>query len=142
MAKAYFINATPFAMTVNLNANPKNNPLDRFEVVKRDNTPVMTYHSWPATIAAYPGRNAFGGSNLINAVTVFLESHTAPLVFNVQSKVSIALDLFFYVRDGRINGVDMTGDSSGITVVPWTQGLGGAMRAQSLGTRSIQQWRK
>ncbi|WP_299747288.1 hypothetical protein [uncultured Tateyamaria sp.] len=141
MAKAYFINATPLSMTVNLNAAPTNNPLAAFEIVTKRQMPVMNYNSWPATIAAYAGRNIFGGKKQINAITVFMESHTAPLVFNVQSDVSIVLDLYFYIQDGAITGADMTGDSSKITIVPWNQDLTRKMRIQSLNAFSSDQWR-
>ncbi|MBY5935085.1 hypothetical protein KUV51_18920 [Tateyamaria omphalii] len=141
MARAYFINATPFSMTVNLNAAAKNNPLKPFDIGKEHDRPVFKCHSWPAEIDAFAGRNVFGGSNRINAVTVFMESHTAPLVFNVQSGVSIALDLYFYIQDGAITGADMTGDISKITIVPWNQDWTRAMRIQSRNARSIQQWK-
>lgn len=140
MAQAYFINATTFQMSVNLNAAAKNHILQPFQISTSGGADLFECNSWPAKIEAYAGRNVFGGSEQINAVTVFLASHTAPLVFNVMSDVSIALDLFFYIQDGAITGADMTGDSSGITIDPWTQDLTDAMRVQSLGAISVKQW--
>jgi len=141
MAKAYFINATTYEMSVNLNAAPKNHIIAPFQIASADPGTVAEFQTWPANIEAFAGRNRFGGNSHINAVTVFLSSHTAPLVFNVMSAVPVALDLYFYIQDGTIIGVDMTGESSAITIQPWTQGVASAMRLQSLGARSIKQWR-
>jgi hypothetical protein len=131
MAFAYFINATPIRMAVNLNAAFHNHPLQQFDITKTEPPDyILKYESWPARISAFPDRNVFGADRRVNAVTVFIDSHTAPLVYNVRSAVSTTMDLYFYVRSDSIIGVDMTGDSSQIHVTPWTEGAASELKLQ------------
>jgi hypothetical protein len=119
MAYAYFYNAAPTSIAVNLNNNLEtNHVLKTFTVDSLDDTnhTTLVYNAWAAGISAFPASDVFGGNDAANTLVVFRESSTTPEIYTVTSTISTTLDLYFCITGQTIIGSDATGSTAGITV--------------------------
>lgn len=115
MAKAFFLNATPYVISVNLNTSLQN------EIVK----PQISVAGKSATlaactmpIAASPSPGTFGGNERQNLLLVISEGSLSYLVLDIRSSVQVALDLYFYILGDQVVGMDATGSTARIVVSP------------------------
>mmetsp|Transcript_22455 Transcript_22455/g.36274 ORF Transcript_22455/g.36274 Transcript_22455/m.36274 type:complete len:122 (-) Transcript_22455:395-760(-) len=113
MAKAYFINASPTDVKVTLNTGAQN-PLAPVSV-NSDGTAVSG-PAWAAQIEARPSADVFGGDTHENELLFVSEQKAKTRRYQITSKVSTVLDLYFFMFEDTIVGEDLTGDSSGITI--------------------------
>jgi hypothetical protein len=114
MAQAIFLNITGYVIYVNLNSAPENQQIQ----VKTIADDLVVLRGWPAPISTNPNESVFGGGDFPNYLTVFSSGHIHPRVWEICSNVSTILNLFFYILDAQIVGIDQTGSSAGIQVTP------------------------
>lgn len=120
MADAIFLNATPFAIGVNLNVSEANQPIGAMRDPTQADPPKLTLPGAAFPIAANKRGNVFGastpGNDVDNLLIIFSSDRGVPGVWHLQSTVSVALGLYFYLLDDLVVGVDQTGGSAGITI--------------------------
>ena len=98
MANAFFLNATPYIIAVNLNTSLQNQILTPQISIAPDGDPLeITLGAWKAPIATTPRQGEFGGNNLQNLMLVISPGTSNYVVWDIRSSVSVALDLYFYV---------------------------------------------
>lgn len=113
MATAYFINATPTDVTVQLNAGDlhKMAPM----TVSAGNTSISA-PAWGATIQTFRAPDKFAGDNNENEFLFSSPQSGKTRRYTISSKVSTTLNLFFFMFEDSIVGEDQTGSSAGITI--------------------------
>jgi hypothetical protein len=120
MADAIFLNSTPFSIAVNLNGSESNSPIEPMSGPTSADPPTLTLHGAPYVIAANKSPDVFGAStsgNVIdNLLITFAPERGVTGIWHLQSTVSVALGLYFYLLDDQVIGVDQTGSSAGITI--------------------------
>jgi hypothetical protein len=120
MANAIFLNATPFAIGVNLNVSEANQPIGAMRDPTQADPPKLTLPGAAFPIAANKRDNVFGastpGNDVDNLLIIFSPDRGVPGLWHLQSTVSVALGLYFYLLDDLVVGVDQTGGSAGITI--------------------------
>lgn len=113
MANAFFLNATPYVIAVNLNTSLQNQILTPEIAVAEESATLAV---WKAPIATTPRQGEFGGNNLQNLLLVISPGNSNYVVWDIQSNVSVALNLYFYVLGDQVVGMDATGSTGGIRV--------------------------
>ncbi|MEK6304207.1 MAG: hypothetical protein AABO41_26260 [Acidobacteriota bacterium] len=113
MANAFFLNATPYVIAVNLNTSLQNQILAPEISVAAESA---TLAAWKAPIAATPRQGEFGGNNWQNLMLVISEGSSSYMVWDIHSSVSVALNLYFYILGDQVVGMDATGSTGGIRV--------------------------
>jgi hypothetical protein len=113
MANAFFLNATPFVIAVNLNTALQNQIL-KPEISVADESATLA--AWKAPIATTPRQGEFGGNKAQNLLLVISEGSLIYMVWDIRSSVPVALNLFFYILGERVVGMDATGSTGGIVV--------------------------
>ena len=115
MANAFFLNATPYIVAVNLNTSLQNQILQPEISVSAESA---TLAAWKAPIASTPRQGEFGGNNLQNLMLVITPDTSKYVVWDIRSRVSVALNLYFYILGDQVVGMDATGFTEGIVVSP------------------------
>lgn len=113
MANAFFLNATPYRIAVNLNTSLQNQILEPQISVAAESAILA---AWKAPIAARPFQGWFGGDNSQNLMLVISEGSSSYTVWEIRSSVSIALNLYFYILGDQVVGMDETGSTERIVV--------------------------
>src|SRR4029453_10195741 len=106
MANAFFLNATPYIIAVNLNTSLQNQILAPQISVAEESA---TLAAWKAPIATTPRQGEFGGNNLQNLMLVISEGSSSYMVWEIRSSVPVALNLYFYPLADQVVGVEETG---------------------------------
>ena len=118
MAYAYFINASPVSIAVNLNSNLEKNYMLKTYVagdLDENNETNIAFNCWAAEISAYPNTDVFGGDGQNNTLVVFRDG-LSPITYTITSTESITLNLYFYITGETILGVNATGTTTGINI--------------------------
>lgn len=115
MANAFFLNATPYIIAVNLNTSLQNQTLTPPISVGAESA---TLAAWPALIASSPRPGEFGGNNWQNLLLVISEGSSSYMVWDIRSSVSVLLNLYFYILGDQVVGMDATGSTGDIVVSP------------------------
>ena len=113
MANAFFLNATPYVIAVNLNTALQNQII-RPEISVVDESATLA--AWKAPVVTTPRQGEFGGSNLQNLMLVISEGSSSYMVWDIRSSVPVSLDLYFYVLGDQVVGMDQTGSTARIVV--------------------------
>ena len=113
MANAFFLNATPYVIAVNLNTSLQNQILTPEISVAEESA---TLAAWKAPIATTPFKGVFGGNNAQNLMLVISEGSSSYVVWEIRSRVSVALNLYFYILGDQVVGMDATGSTGSIVV--------------------------
>ena len=113
MANAFFLNATPHIIAVNLNTTLQNQILEPSISVAAESA---TLAAWMAPIATTPRQGEFGGNNWQNLLLVISEGSSSYMVWDIHSNVSVALNLYFYILGDQVVGMDETGSTVRIRV--------------------------
>jgi hypothetical protein len=113
MANAFFLNATPYIIAVNLNTSLQNQILAPQISVAAESA---TLAAWKAPIATTPRQGEFGGNDLQNLMLVISPGTSNYVVWDIRSRVSVALNLYFYVLGDQVVGMDATGSTASIVV--------------------------
>lgn len=113
MAKAYFINATPTKVRIQLNVGDQQK-LDPISVNAAFN--AVTGTAWAANISAFVNQNVFGGDGKDNELLFSSEQSGTTRRYKITSKVPTILDLYFFMFEDSIVGEDNTGASGQITI--------------------------
>lgn len=120
MASAFFLNSTPFHVTLNFNASKINRQLIPMPPTTTTTPPVQDLPATPFPISRNKAANVFGVSEANrkerNVLIVISEGFSMPQVWYITSTVSPVLDLYFYIFDNAIYGVDNTGGTKDIIV--------------------------
>lgn len=113
MATAYFINATPTDVTIQLNAG------DLHKMTPMTVDPAGTSVSspaWGATVGTFRAPDQFAGDNNDNELLFSSPQHGKTRRYSIKSTVSTVLNLFFFMFEDSIVGEDQTGSSAGIEI--------------------------
>jgi hypothetical protein len=102
MANAFFLNATPYVIAVNLNTALQNQIL-KPEISVADESATLT--AWKAPIATTPRQGEFGGNKAQNLLLVISEGSSSYVVWDIRSSVPVALDLYFYILGDHVVGI-------------------------------------
>ena len=113
MANAFFLNATPYVIAVNLNTALQNQILTP-EISVADES--ATFAAWKAPIATTPRQGEFGGNRAQNLLLVISAGSSVYVVWDIRSSVPVALNLYFYILGDQVVGMDATGSTGGIVV--------------------------
>ena len=113
MGNAFFLNATPYIIAVNLNTSLQNQILAPQISVAAESAILA---AWKAPIATTPRQGEFGCSNLQNLMLVISEGSSSYIVWEIRSSVPVALNLYFYILGDQVVGMDETGFTGGIVV--------------------------
>lgn len=113
MANAFFLNATPYVIAVNLNTALQNQILTP-EISVADESATLA--AWMAPIATTPRQGEFGGNNFQNLMLVISPGTSNYVVWDIRSSVSVALNLYFYILGDQVVGMDATGSTARIVV--------------------------
>ena len=113
MANAFFLNATPYIIAVNLNTSLQNQILAPQISVAAEST---TLAAWKAPIVARPFQGQFGGNDWQNLMLVISEGSSSYMVWEIRSIVPVALNLYFYILGDQVVGMDETGSTGRIVV--------------------------
>lgn len=113
MANAFFLNATPYIIAVNLNTSLQNQVLTPQISIT---TESVILAASKAPIAAFPFQGQFGGNKSQNLMLVISEGSSSYIVWEIRSSVSVALNLYFYILGDQVVGMDETGFTGGIVV--------------------------
>jgi len=113
MANAFFLNATPYIIAVNLNTSLQNQILAPPIAVAPESAILA---AWQAPITARPFQGQFGGDNSQNLMLVISEGSSSYMVWDIHSSVPVVLDLYFYILGDQVVGMDATGWTGGIVV--------------------------
>lgn len=113
MANAFFLNATPYIIAVNLNTSLQNQVLTPQISITAESAVLA---AWKAPIAALPFQGQFGGNQSQNLMLVISEGSSSYIVWEIRSSVPVALNLYFYVLGDQVVGMDETGWTGGIVV--------------------------
>jgi hypothetical protein len=113
MADAFFLNATPYVIAVNLNTALQNQIVTPKISVAGESA---TLAAWSAPIATTPHRGEFGGNKRQNLLLVISEGSSSYVVWDIRSSVPVALNLYFYILGDQVVGMDATGSTVGIVV--------------------------
>jgi hypothetical protein len=120
MADAIFLNATPFATALNLNGNVANQQVEPMPPPAAADPPRVVLPGAAVAISINKGPNVFGastpGASVDNLLITFSTGFATPGIWHLQSTVSAALNLYFYLFDDQVVGVDQTGSTAGITI--------------------------
>ncbi len=117
MGTAYFVNATPTEVSIQLNGSEQH-VLAAISVGDKDKS--VTGPAWGAKIEAFKSKNVFGsgsGEPIVNEV--LFNSPQSPITrrYHITSAVSNVLNLYFFLFEDTIIGEDQTGSSAGITII-------------------------
>src|SRR5271169_6456806 len=108
MADAIFLNATPFAIGLNLNGSDDNQPVGAMPEPTQTDPPKVTLPGAALPIAANKRGSVFGastpGNDVDNLLIIFSSDRGMPAVWHLQSTVSVALGLYFYLLDDLVVG--------------------------------------
>lgn len=115
MANAFFLNATPYVIAVNLNTALQNQIVTPEISVAEES---VTLAAWKAPIATTPRQGEFGGNRGQNLLLVISEGSSRYVVWDIRSSVPVALNLYFYILGDQVVGMDATGSTAGIVVTP------------------------
>jgi hypothetical protein len=118
MASAYFLNATPYVIAVNLNAALQNQIVTPSISLAEES---VTLAAWKAPIASSPRPGEFGGNKWQNLLLVISEASLSYPIWEISSSVQGVLDLYLYIFFDQIVGMDATGSTAGIVVRPASQ---------------------
>jgi hypothetical protein len=113
MANAFFLNATPYIIAVNLNTSLQNQILAPPIAVAPESVKLA---AWKAPITAHPFQGQFGANNSQNLMLVISEGSSSYMVWDIHSSVSVALNLYFYILGDQVVGMDETGSTGRIVV--------------------------
>ena len=113
MGNAYFLNATPYIIAVNLNTTLQNQILAPAISVTAESAALT---AWKAPIASTPRQGEFGGNNWQNLLLVISEGSSSYIVWDIHSIVSVSLNLYFYILGDQVVGMAQTGSTAGIAV--------------------------
>jgi hypothetical protein len=113
MANAFFLNATPYIIAVNLNTSLQNQILAPEISVAAESA---TLAASKAPVVTTPRQGEFGGNNLQNLMLVISEGSSSYMVWEIRSAVSVALNLYLYILGDQVVGMDATGSTAGIVV--------------------------
>jgi len=113
MANAFFLNATPYIIAVNLNTSLQNQILAPPISVAPESAILA---AWKAPITALPFQGQFGANNSQNLMLVISEGSSSYMVWDIHSSVSVALNLYFYILGDQVVGMDETGSTERIVV--------------------------
>ena len=113
MANAFFLNATPYVIAVNLNTALQNQSLSP-AISIADESATLT--AGKAPVVTTPRQGEFGGNNLQNLMLVISEGSSSYMVWEIHSSVSVALNLYFYILGDQVVGMDQTGATARIVV--------------------------
>jgi hypothetical protein len=113
MANAFFLNATPYIIAVNLNTSLQNQIVTPSISVEGESAMLA---AWKAPIAATPRQGEFGGNNWQNLMLVISEGSSSYMVWDIHSSVSVGLNLYFYILGDQVVGMAETGLTAGIVV--------------------------
>jgi hypothetical protein len=113
MANAFFLNATPYIIAVNLNTALQNQILAPQISVAAESAILA---GWQAPIAARPFQGQFGGDESQNLMLVISAGSSSYIVWEIRSSVPVGLDLYFYILGDQVVGADKTGRTGGIVV--------------------------
>ena len=113
MANAFFLNATPYVIAVNLNTALQNQIVTPSISVAGESA-TLAACSMP--IAATPRPGTFGGNKSQNLLLVISEGSLSYLVLDIRSSVPVVLDLYFYILGDQVVGMDATGSTERIVV--------------------------
>ena len=113
MANAFFLNATPYIIAVNLNTSLQNQILAPPISVAPESAILA---AWKAPITAHPFQGQFGANNAQNLMLVISEGSSSYMVWDIHSSVSVVLDLYFYILGDQVVGMDATGFTDRIRV--------------------------
>jgi len=113
MANAFFLNATPHIIAVNLNTSLQNQILAPQISVATESAMLA---AWKVPIAALPFQGQFGGNNSQNLMLVISEGSSSYMVWEIRSSVPVALNLYFYILGDQVVGMDETGSTGRIVV--------------------------
>lgn len=117
MANAFFLNANPYIIAVNLNTSLQNQILTpQISVASEGNLSEITLGAWKAPIATTPRQGEFGGNNFQNLMLVISPGTSNYVVWDIRSSVSVSLNLYFYVLGDQVVGMDATGSTARIVV--------------------------
>jgi hypothetical protein len=116
MAKAVFLNASPYTIAVNLNESLSNSNIDPMSDPTSADPPTLTVYGAPYVIAGQSSPDVFGGNGVDNQLIVFAPDRGPTELWHLKSTVSTALDLYFYMFDDQLFGVDQTGSSANIAI--------------------------
>jgi hypothetical protein len=113
MANAFFLNATPYIIAVNLNTALQNQILAPPISVAAESAILA---GWQAPIAARSFQGQFGGNQSENLMLVISEGCSSYIVWEISSSVPVALNLYFYILGDQVIGMDETGWTGRIVV--------------------------
>ena len=113
MANAFFLNATPYIIAVNLNTSLQNQILAPPISVEPESAILA---AWKAPITAHPFQGQFGANNSQNLMLVISEGSSSYMVWDIHSSVAVALNLYFYILGDQVVGMDETGSTERIVV--------------------------
>ena len=113
MANAFFLNATPYIIAVNLNTSLQNQILAPPISVEPESAILA---AWKAPITAHPFQGQFGANNSQNLMLVISEGSSSYMVWDIHSSVAVALNLYFYILGDQVVGMAETGSTAGIVV--------------------------
>ena len=113
MANAFFLNATPYIIAVNLNTSLQNQILAPPISVAPESAILA---AWKAPITAHPFQGQFGANNSQNLMLVISEGSSSYMVWDIHSSISVALNLYFYILGDQVVGMDETGSTERIVV--------------------------
>jgi hypothetical protein len=113
MANAFFLNATPYIIAVNLNTSLQNQIVEPGISLAPESVMLA---AWKAPIASTPRQGVFGGNNWQNLMLVISEGSSSYMVWDIHSTVSVALNLYFYILGDQVVGMDQTGKTRDIRV--------------------------
>jgi hypothetical protein len=114
MANAFFLNATPYIIAVNLNTSLQNQILAPQISVAAESAILA---AWKAPIVSIPRQGEFGGNNWQNLMLVISEGSSSYIVWEIRSSVPVALNLYFYILGDQVVGMAETGSTAGIVVI-------------------------
>lgn len=134
MANAYFVNATPFTVSLNLNVEQQNHPLVPYEIQAAATSfgeegaveagdASLQLATWPTAYQAFPSPGVLGSNGASNVLVVFPMGSSKYQAYEIFSTVSTVLDVFIYVLGDTLVGSDQTGSTSGITISKASQKL-------------------
>ena len=113
MANAFFLNAAPYVIAVNLNTALQNQIIEPKILLTAESA---TLGAWKAPLAASPSKGEFGGNKAQNLLLVFSEISSTYAVWDIRSSVPVALHLYFYILGDQVVGMDETGSTARIVV--------------------------
>ena len=113
MANAFFLNATPYIIAVNLNTSLHNHILEPQISVAAESAILA---AWKAPVISIPRQGEFGGNNWQNLMLMISEGSSSYIVWEIRSSVPVALNLYFYILGDQVVGMDETGSTGRIVV--------------------------